>query len=297
MPKHDESEKHFQIPEEIEKHMEELKVEEMIEEKEVIKEETEIEKQVVVDEEKEEKSYHSTPKPEIYHPSMSSHSPRPHYHASEQPLYIPKRHYSPHPVRPIHKASHHRSYKPSHKSKDTHHEEGDYKSDEAPKCAVNDKYYCDKDDHYPEYEIMNAAHKHADQLLALYADIADLNTELSVSLPKKAEGEESYVCPSDITYAQLFRAKNTEGKWRIILNNIKVNYQTLTQTVRLEECLMGGQSCPLVPHCYESKCLQKSVYHKFLVFEPYDHYFPFVIESFKLPASCACHLGVYEIAH
>ena len=235
-------------------------------------------------------------KPEI-HQLPPKYTPSHHYHPSEEPLYIPKRHYMPHPVRPIHKPGYpHSSYQPVHKPADPHHEEG-YKPDSPPKCAVEGKYFCDKDEHYPEYEIMNAAQKHADQLLDLYADVADLNTELSVDLPKKANGDESYLCPADITYAQIFRAKNSDGKWRLIVNNIKVNYQKLTQTVRLEECLTSGESCPLIPHCYESKCLQKSIYHRFLVYNPYDHYFPFAIETFKLPSSCACHLSKYEITH
>ena len=36
---------------------------------------------------------------------------------------------------------------------------------------------------------------------------------------------------------------------------------------------------------------------RFLVYDPYDHYFPFAIETFKLPASCACHNGPYAETH
>ena len=37
--------------------------------------------------------------------------------------------------------------------------------------------------------------------------------------------------------------------------------------------------------------------YRFLVYDPCDQYFPFAVETFKLPASCACSLGAYEITH
>ena len=91
-----------------------------------------------------------------------------------------------------------------------------------------------------------------------------------------------------------FRAINKNGEWRWIVNNIDAHYETLTQTARIEECSTPGDSCPLVPDCYETKCLQKSNYHRFLVYDRYDRYLPFAIESFKLPSSCACYNGAYN---
>ncbi|CAL4068984.1 unnamed protein product, partial [Meganyctiphanes norvegica] len=128
------------------------------------------------------------------------------------------------------------------------------------------------------------------------ADVVDLNTELSVERPNTLE-EETYLCPSETSYVKPLRAINTEGKWRVIVNNIEAHYKTLTQTTRIEECLTSGDACPLVPECYETKCLQKSIYHRFLVYDAYDQYFPFAVETFKLPASCACLLGAYTIDH
>ncbi len=55
---------------------------------------------------------------------------------------------------------------------------------------------------------------------------------------------------------------NTDGKWRVIVNGVKYNYETLTQTARIEECTTAGSACPLVPPCYETKCLQKNIYHR-----------------------------------
>ncbi|XP_045615595.2 neurotrophin 1-like [Procambarus clarkii] len=166
-----------------------------------------------------------------------------------------------------------------------------------PACANStNKPWCLEDPEYPTYEIKQAITAHIPKFISLYADVADLNTVLSVERPKTLE-EETYLCPSDTAYIRPLRAQNTQGKWRVIVNNIKANYKTYTQTTRIEECLTSGDACPLVPECYESKCLQKSIYHRFLVYDPYDQYFPFAIETFKLPASCDCLLGTFTIDH
>ncbi|XP_043212627.1 neurotrophin 1-like [Amphibalanus amphitrite] len=168
---------------------------------------------------------------------------------------------------------------------------------EDPACSKNSTDpWCLEDSEYPEYEIQHAISYNKHKVLELYADVADLNTENSVERLTEIE-EETYLCPSEVGYVRPLRAVNTDGKWRVIVNNIKVDYETFTQTTRIEKCLSAGEACPLVPQCYESSCLQKSVYHRFLVYDPCDQYFPFAIETFQLPASCACSLGAYEISH
>ncbi|KAK4317688.1 hypothetical protein Pmani_008497 [Petrolisthes manimaculis] len=223
-------------------------------------------------------SHHSSshtphPRPSTYHhPQPSYHQPQPSYHHPQPSYHQPQPAYHPQP-----------SY---------HHDPA-----AIPACADNTtKPWCLEDSEYPLYEIKHAAEYHYEKVLSLYADVADLNTELSVERPKILE-EETYLCPSGTAYVRPLRAVNTDGKWRVIVNNVDVHYETLTQTTRVEECLTSGDACPLVPDCYESKCLQKSIYHRFLVYDSYDQYFPFAIETFKLPASCACLLGAYTIDH
>ncbi|XP_045118896.1 uncharacterized protein LOC123508926 [Portunus trituberculatus] len=166
-----------------------------------------------------------------------------------------------------------------------------------PLCSANTtKPWCVRDLQYPMDEVTLAAAAHYEKMLTLYTDVANLNTHQSVDLPT-SQTEETYLCPSETAYVRPLRAINTEGKWRVIVNGIKVHYETFTQTTRLEECLNPGYACPLVPQCYESKCLQKSIYHRFLVYDPYDQYFPFAVETFKLPASCACLLGASTLDH
>ncbi|XP_050704228.1 neurotrophin 1-like [Eriocheir sinensis] len=209
--------------------------------------------------------------------------PRPTY--TQRPTYSPRPSYSPRPTYPTTPAYGVQPHAPS-----------GYGSDVPACAAASGKPWCLEDEEYPMYEIQGAAEQNADKLLSLYADVADLNTELSVDLPGYHK-EETYLCPSETAYVRPLRAVNSDGKWRFIVNGIKVHYETLTQTTRLEECLNEGSACPLVPKCYESKCLQKSIYHRFLVYDPYDKYFPFAIETFKLPASCGCLLGASTLDH
>ena len=156
------------------------------------------------------------------------------------------------------------------------------------KCAEgNTKTWCLEDEEYPKYEVQKAIEYHYEAVRQIYKDVL-VNTDNSVDRLKELV-QETYLCPSETAYIQPLRAVNTDGKWRVIVNAVKAHYEDLTQSVRIEECTTSGSACPLVPECYETKCLQKSIYHRFLVFDPYDHYLPFAVETFKLPSACACY--------
>ncbi|CAB4065785.1 unnamed protein product [Lepeophtheirus salmonis] len=143
-----------------------------------------------------------------------------------------------------------------------------------PKCSKgNPNTYCVEDSEYPTYEIEHALEYHYDAVQQIYKDVL-ANTENSVDRLKSLV-EETYLCPSET----------------------KLTTKTLTQTTRVEHCSTPGSHCPLVPECYETKCVQKSIYHRFLTYDPYDQYLPFAIESFKLPASCACYNGAFAESH
>ena len=75
------------------------------------------------------------------------------------------------------------------------------------------------------------------------------------------------------------------------------NLACFGQTARIEECANPGYPCPLVAECYDTKCLQKYAYHRFLIYDPHDYYFPFSVDSFKLPSACACFNGAYKDPH
>ena len=167
------------------------------------------------------------------------------------------------------------------------------KYDDVPVCAKNSsKPWCLSDYDYPLYDVQKALDQHYQTVLSLYKDV-QVNTANSVDGLKNLI-DETYLCPSSTGYIQPLRAVNVDGKWRVIVNKVESYNYVFTQTARIEECdIPVGANCPLVPTCYESKCVQKSVFHRFLVFDPYDYYFPFAIESFKLPASCGCVVGAF----
>merc|ERR1711990_1198260 len=208
-----------------------------------------------------------------HHQSVVQHHVTPVHHAVAHPVAHAApvvAHAAPYHPAP---APHHDAYKP-------------------PVCSVdNPKTWCLEDPEYPTYEIEHALQYHHEGVQAIYKDVL-ANTENSVDRLKEIV-QETYLCPSVTAYIQPLRAVNTDGKWRVVVNGVKAHYETLTQTARIEECTTAGEACPLVPACYETKCLQKSIYHRFLVYDPYDHYLPFAIESFKLPSACACYNGAY----
>jgi len=254
--------------------------------------------------------YNSEPpqyEPEVYRPAAtkySEHRPsyqRPGYH-HQRPQYHHGRPSSyGYNRQPAYGYEHRPSYgyRPQYQPKPHYDEpkkpQEDYSKD--PACSANGTLTrCLEDADYPEYEVKAAIAHHKYKFLELYADVADLATENSVDRLKTLE-EETYLCPSTTTYVKPLRAKNTSDKWRVIINDVKVDYDIFTQTTRIEECETSGDSCPLVPPCYETKCIQKDIVHRFLVYDPYDHYFPFAIETFQFPATCACYVGAYTFDH
>merc|ERR1712228_653831 len=223
----------------------------------------------------------------VVHAAPVAHHGAAHHQSVVQHHVAPVHHAVAHPVvhaAPVHHAVAHAA--PYHPAPAPHHE---YK---PPACSIdNPKTWCLEDAEYPTYEIEHALQYHYEGVQAIYKDVL-ANTENSVDRLKEIV-QETYLCPSVTAYIMPLRAVNTDGKWRVVVNGVKAHYETLTQTARIEECTTAGEACPLVPACYETKCLQKSIYHRFLVYDPYDQYFPFAIETFKLPSACACYNGAY----
>nr|CAH0105476.1 unnamed protein product [Daphnia galeata] len=170
-----------------------------------------------------------------------------------------------------------------------------YEYVEIPHCAKNTtKSWCLEDNEYPQHDVQQALDQHYQAVVAFYKDKL-ANTENSVDGLVKFN-DEVYLCPSSTDYVRPLRAINVDGKWRTIVNNVESYGIKYTQTARIEECdVVVGTTCPLVPSCYESKCVQKNIFHRFLVYNPHDYTFPFAIEKFKMPGSCGCIVGAFHL--
>ena len=80
------------------------------------------------------------------------------------------------------------------------------------------------------------------------------------------------------------RLRNTEGKWRVILNNVGPH----SQTVRVETCLTAGGECRLMPPCYRSHCTQLHTFHRLLSYNPCSPGDGLTTDTFRLPSGCSC---------
>lgn len=164
----------------------------------------------------------------------------------------------------------------------------------VPSCAAiqekknGKRTYCLEDYEYPKHEIEKALHIHYPSVIPLYKDTQLFSNNSIESYADRKN--ESWLCPVDIHYEKPLRAVNNVGDWKIIVNGVKVHYNTLTQSVRLEMCKTSGEKCPFVPEREDTTCLQKMSYQRLLVYEPYE-YMPFKLDSFKLPVACACRVA------
>lgn len=187
-------------------------------------------------------------------------------------------------------------YRPTYKPTNYYPQAYEYRKD-VPECAKNTtKTWCVEDSYYPLREVQQALDHNYKAVQALYRDVV-VNTALSIDQLNDF-AEETYLCPSTTAYIQPLRAVNVEGKWRVIVNHLESYGYKFTQSARVEECdVKVGSACPLVPDCYDSKCVQKEIFHRFLAYDPYNYDFPFAIEKFKMPSACACAVGAFSLHH
>lgn len=176
----------------------------------------------------------------------------------------------------------------------------------APKCAENGTTYCLLDFEYPVLEIKKALQQDR-YAVKKYAELADQSAENTVeggvSTLQEATadydgytggaydrgtwlGGAGYLCPSDVVYGRPVRARNTNGQWRVLVQNV-AGY---TQTQRLETCLVAGGSCRALAPCHASRCLQKHAVQRLLAYDPCDPYRGLFVDAFRLPSACSCHV-------
>ncbi|XP_067138184.1 uncharacterized protein [Centruroides vittatus] len=175
-----------------------------------------------------------------------------------------------------------------------------------PRCDKFTEDICLDDSEYPRSAIMNTIYRERSKFDLMYAESKERETQLEGLTRKQEEsytfehyyGPVSYgitrsepmdygvrggfVCPSEITYSKPHRAKNTEGKWKVI-----INVAEFTQMLRLEKCLRPGGSCNYVSEQFQSTCSQIYSYHRLMVF---DKQKGLHVDVFKMPTGCSCFI-------
>ncbi|KZS11709.1 neurotrophin 1 [Daphnia magna] len=179
----------------------------------------------------------------------------------------------------------------------------------APMCSKNGTLsFCLEDTEYPAKKVKSTI-EYDPLALKKYADVIDQSADNLVDgLTSLSEdhfdypdyngkafeksnwaGDEGYICPSDVLYTHPLRAVNTDGEWRVIVQDIA--WPGYTQTQRIETCLFAGASCRTISPCYGSKCLQKYVYQRMLSFDPCDPEKGIFVDIYKLPSACSCRVS------
>lgn len=94
------------------------------------------------------------------------------------------------------------------------------------------------------------------------------------------------LCDSETGFLRPETAKDTSGKWNII-----VQTDSLKQRVPIEMCRKTNSSCKKMVNCgLKSQCLQKYNYHLLLSVNPVQkHDCPFM-KLYRFPSACVCHV-------
>jgi len=98
------------------------------------------------------------------------------------------------------------------------------------------------------------------------------------------ENYDGFLCASSVEYVRPMRLRNTEGRWRVIVNKIGF----YDQTVRVETCLNNGSNCRLLPPCFNTQCSQIHTFHRLLAYNPCKPEDGLFIDTFRLPSACSC---------
>ncbi|XP_063601692.1 uncharacterized protein LOC134777770 [Penaeus indicus] len=106
----------------------------------------------------------------------------------------------------------------------------------------------------------------------------------------KKEAGEGWSCPTHQHRERLSMARNTRGKWRLIVN-VDGN-PSLRQTTSLEECASEETSCDLLPTLVTSRCVQKHVIHNLLSWAPEEGFY---VDSYRLPSACVCYISRVDL--
>ncbi|XP_013781207.1 uncharacterized protein LOC106465528, partial [Limulus polyphemus] len=150
----------------------------------------------------------------------------------------------------------------------------------APNCAQYSRYYCSYKEDYP-IDIVTTVSKYMKwPFEKLFRDLK------FIKMPKPANtGYGALVCDSITRIVRPGWAKNTNGRWLVVINT-DYYQQYVTEVI----CRYENSYCNFVPPCYHATCQQRYNTQYLLVIDPYNPYRGPFLSQFLFPSCCVCHV-------
>jgi hypothetical protein len=152
-------------------------------------------------------------------------------------------------------------------------------STKTPPCAQYGRYYCSYKEDYPIKVVTEVTKYYKWPLEKLFRD---LRHQVMPTLANDNTG--GLVCDSVTRIIRAGWAKNTNGRWLVVINT-DYYQQYVTEVI----CRHGtGSYCNFIPPCYHASCRQRYNTQKLLVIDPWNPYRGPFLSEFLFPSCCIC---------
>ncbi len=167
----------------------------------------------------------------------------------------------------------------SHNYESNDEDNGPSGSMKAPPCAHYGRYYCSYKEDYPIKVVTEVTKYYKWPLEKLFRD---LRQQVMPTLANDNTG--GLVCDSVTRIIRAGWAKNTNGRWLVVINT-DYYQQYVTEVI----CRHGtGSYCNFIPPCYHASCRQRYNTQKLLVIDPWNPYKGPFLSEFLFPSCCIC---------
>ena len=155
-----------------------------------------------------------------------------------------------------------------------------------PGLCPQEEDWCVQPSFYPEGAVLDAVTKEDNSLKKLL-----LIDAFAARSHYEEEDEFVNVCDVKMTYITPRAAKNTEGKFRFIVNHPEGGGEHYTQLVRVARCVGAGEECSAWGRGGGTMCRQEFLDHKLVALAEDGE--QLVIDTFTFPSCCSCVISKY----
>ncbi|KAH7980760.1 hypothetical protein HPB49_018993 [Dermacentor silvarum] len=149
---------------------------------------------------------------------------------------------------------------------------------EAPPCSEFNAGYCPYTEDYPIDVVTEVTRFLRWPLEKLFRDLRH-----SQSPPLADDGSGSLACDTVTRIVRPGWAKNTLGRWLVVINTLY--YEQLVTEI---SCRYENSACNLVAPCFYASCQQRYNLQTLLVIDPTDPYKGPLLSRFLFPSCCVC---------